>query len=82
MGELRPGFHVDILFPDKYSNFIAEVYFRDRLVLIISHEKGSDRAEVEFDRDVRALPERMSLGGLEEAIDYAKRRLHELRTGR
>ncbi|PYS99338.1 MAG: hypothetical protein DMF63_12025 [Acidobacteria bacterium] len=79
MGELAPGFRVDLLFPDEYSNFVAEIYFKDRLVLLVSQDKGLDSAEVEFDRDVRGLPERMSLRELEEAINYARRRQHELR---
>ena len=79
MGELAPGFRVDLLFPDKYSNFIAKIYFRDRLLLIVSQDKGLDNAEVEFDRNVRGFPERMSLSELEEAINYARGRLHELR---
>ena len=59
--ELHPGFHVDLLFPDEYSAFTAEIYFKDRLVFLTSHERGLDNAEVELAPDVRGLPERMSL---------------------
>lgn len=76
---LEPGFRVDFLFPDEYSDFIAEIYYNERLVLIISQERGLDDADVEFDSDVRGTPERMRLRGLESAITYSKQRLRELR---
>lgn len=79
MSERFPGFQVDILYPDEYVDFIAEIYFKERLVCIITQENGPDALEVEFDSDVRGFPERMSLGGFEEAIRHAKRRLNELR---
>jgi len=79
MQERPPGFHVDLLFPDKYSDFIAEVYYEDRLVSVISQENGLNDAEIKFDSGVRGFPEKMSLKGLEETVEYAKRRLYELR---
>jgi len=76
--ELPQDFHIDLLFPDDHSDFIAEVYFKDRLVLVIDQEKGPNELEVEFSPDLRGLPERMPLNGLEDAIVCAKHRLREL----
>ena len=76
---LDSGFQVELLFPDEYSEFIAEVYYKDRLVFVINQEKRLDKAEIEFAADVRGFPERMSLQGLQKAIDYARKRLSELR---
>ena len=72
MKELAPGFHIDLLFPDEYSDFVAEIYYKERLVIVISQENGLDNAEVEVASDVRGFPEKMSLNGLGAAIDYAK----------
>lgn len=78
-GDISQGFRVDLLFPDEYSDFIAEIYFKDRLVLVISQERDPSELEIEFGDDVRGFPGRVPLTGLEDAIDYAKRRLFELR---
>jgi hypothetical protein len=77
--EMDPDFHIDLLFPDEYSDFIAETYYKDRLVFVISQEKGPDNLELEFGSDVRGFPEKMSLRGLEIAINNAKQRLNDLR---
>ena len=76
--DLGSGFHVDLIFPDEYTDFIAEIYHKDRLVFVISQESGFENAEVEFSTDVRGSPEKMSLSGLEAAIAYSKKRLFEL----
>jgi len=61
--ELPQDFHVDLLFPDNYSDFIAEVYFKDRLVLVINQEKGPNQLDVEFGLDIRGFPDRcLSMG--------------------
>ena len=77
--DLAFEFRVDLLFPDDYSDFVAEICYKDRLVLVIVQERGPDELDVEFASDVRGFPDRMPLDRLEEAISYAKRRLHELR---
>ena len=79
MVELSDGFHVDLLFPEEYSDFIAQVYNKDRLVCVISQENGLEEAEVEFAEDVRGFPEKTSLAALEAAIAHARSRLFELR---
>jgi len=53
MSKLPEGFSVDLSFPDEYSDFIAEVYYKDRLIFVISQEHGFQSAEIAFDRDVR-----------------------------
>ncbi|MGQ0541624.1 MAG: hypothetical protein ACT4O9_07225 [Blastocatellia bacterium] len=79
MKELAPGFHVDLLFPDDNSDFIAEVYYKVRLVFVISQENGLNDAEVDFDEDIRGFPASMSLSGLLGAVEYARLRLSDLR---
>lgn len=79
MAELPDGFRVDLLFPEEYADFIAEVYYKDRLVCVISQENGLEKAEVHFAEDVRGFPERMNLAALEAALAHANSRLFELR---
>ena len=69
------GFTVDLLFPDEYSDFIAELYFREDFLGVIDQEKGFDNLEIEFDPVIADM--KFPLDGLSEAIEHAKRRLWE-----
>ena len=76
--ELPKDFRVDLLFPDEYSDFIAEVYYKDTFLLVISQEKGPDNPDIEFYLNPKS-PVNISLNEFESALNYAKRRLFELR---
>jgi hypothetical protein len=69
-------FRVDLLFPSEYSDFIAEVYFRDEFVCLILQENGLALLELKFDEKSR-LP--LPLDGFKAALEYAEKRLIELR---
>ena len=48
------GFHVDILFPDEYEDFIAEIYFNKSIVCILSQDTGHESIDIEFPSESRA----------------------------
>ena len=81
MQSFPSGFDIDLLFPEDYSDFIAEIYYQERLVFVISQESGPGRFDLEFDTDVRGRPPKMSLDDLQFAIEFAKLRLLELQQG-
>ncbi|QQS40239.1 MAG: hypothetical protein IPM63_12845 [Acidobacteriota bacterium] len=79
------GFHVDLLFPDEYENFIAEIYFNKDIVCILSQDTGYESIDIEFPSEKLGLFQRrrhehsFKLKGFEEALAYAKQRLWDLR---
>lgn len=75
MEKLQGEFRVDLLYPDEYNDFIAEIYYKDRFLCLISQENGFEDLEMEcFSTDVK-----FRLSEFEVAILYAKQRLFDLR---
>ncbi|HBR58850.1 MAG TPA: hypothetical protein DEA22_15485 [Blastocatellia bacterium] len=79
MGKLATGFNVDILYPDEYNDFIAEIYFEGNFICIISQEHGSQDLDIEFNIYSVEKKLRVSLSHFRGAIDYAVERLYDLR---
>lgn len=79
MSELNKAFRVDILFPDKFQDMIAEIYYQNEFICLVSQEKGFNFLDIEIVRNSKDTHWKFNLADFETAIEYAKRRLWELR---
>lgn len=79
MGEINRDFRVDILFPNEFQDMIAEIYFRNEFLCLISQDEGYDSIDVEIVNKSKDANWKFKLADFEEAIVYAKKRLWELR---
>ena len=79
MNNLNKDFRVDILFPDQFQDMIAEVYFQDEFLCLISQDEGYDSIDLEIICSSKDKNWKFKLADFEEAIEYAKKRLWELR---
>ena len=79
MTNLRTGFRIDLLYPDEYKDFIAEIYYDDKFLCLISQENGVENREMEFDSDMGQIKVKFALSDFQDAIKYAIRRLNDLR---
>ena len=79
MSQVNPNFRVDILFPDEYQEMIAEVYFQDEFVCLITQEDGSESTDIEIGSAQTNKSFKFRLAEFEDALAFAKKRLWELR---
>lgn len=77
--KLPNEFELDLLFPDEYSDFIAEICYRGQFICLISQEKGYDHLQIEFDGEYLKSKITLPLDEFIDAIAFAKKRLWELR---
>ncbi len=75
-GELQ----TDILWPDEYTDFVAEITFRNTFVCRISQETGKDSMQIELMNNPVSPKWEFDLRDFENSIGYAMRRLVELRS--
>jgi hypothetical protein len=82
MTQISIGFRVDILYPDEYEDFIAEIYFEDNYICTISQDKGFEDLQMEFFNYPNTKKLSVPLTGFSAAIDYAVIRLRDLQERR
>lgn len=79
MDQRNVGFRVDLLFPDEYSDFIAEIYFDGKFICTISQEQGFDNLDMEFDEQTVKEKVNFPLRDFQRTVDHAIQRLFDLR---
>jgi hypothetical protein len=79
MSDFLSGIRVDLLFPDDYSDFIAEIYFDNNFLCLVSQEKGLDNLEIEFGNDQGRTTTTLPLEEFQTALSKSVNRLQELR---
>jgi hypothetical protein len=79
MNEFTEGFRVDLLYPDEYSDFIAEIYFDNKFICLISQESGPESLEISFNKYPLQGELSVPLNGFKEALVRGVKRLYELR---
>lgn len=79
MNDLGKDFRVDILFPDEFQDMIAEIYFQDKFLGLVSQEEGFNSIDIEIICNSKNENWKFKLADFEIAIAYAKKRLWELR---
>jgi hypothetical protein len=77
--DMTEDFRIDVLFPDEYQDFIAEIYFRQTFICLISQEHGFDNLEIEFNKYPVQETVIMPLDDFRRAMDHAIQRLFDLR---
>src|SRR5213592_353182 len=78
------GFDIVLMFPDEYSDFIAEITYKGHYIGTVIQERGPGEFDIVLAPvlSVGHKPESslsLTLSDFEKAIEYAKKRLHELR---
>jgi hypothetical protein len=73
------GFDIDLMFPDEYSDFIAEITYKLHYICTIEQERGPGQFDVSFRPIPESFPITFKLSEFEEILEHAKKRLHDLR---
>lgn len=73
------GFDIDIMFPDEYSDFIAEITYKKHYICTIVQERGPGQFDISFGPIPDPLRLTFKLSEFQEVLEYAKKRLHDLR---
>ncbi len=73
------GLQVDVLFPDEFTDMIAEISYEHRFVCRITQELGFEDLRIEIMNNELSYKWEFSYSDFCEAIEYAKQRLWELR---
>jgi hypothetical protein len=79
MDELNSNWQLTLLFPDEFSDFIAEIYYQNEFVCLISQENGCNQLDIEIASKPNGESWKFSLSDFEQAIEKAKQRLWDLR---
>ncbi len=77
---INKKFRIDILGDLEYNDLVADIYFSDQIVANLSQESGFENMEI----NIYPPPKNQNiwifkLAEFAEALEYAKRRLWELR---
>jgi hypothetical protein len=72
-------FRITVASDPDHEDLIAEIYFGDEFVALLSQENGFESIEVELHPRQNGQPHRFPLGDLQGALEKAKSRLWELR---
>jgi hypothetical protein len=73
------NFRIDIVGDLEYEDLIADVYFNDQIVAVITQESGYENMEIEIYPPKIQKFWLFKMSEFESAIQYAKKRLWELR---
>jgi hypothetical protein len=79
------GFDIVLMFPDEYSDFIAEIMYKGHYIGTVIQERGPGEFDIVLGPflAIGHKPESpsltLTLSDFEQAIEYAKKRLHDLR---
>lgn len=76
---IKKNFRIDIVGDLEYEDLIADIYFDDEIVAMLTQEFGYDNMEIEIYRPKNQDFWHFKFSEFEEAIQYAKQRLFELR---
>lgn len=68
-------FAVNLMFPDEYQDFIAEICYGSECLCIIHQELGPQQYSIEFGNAVKHPP----LDGFLDAVESAKQGLYRMR---
>ncbi|HEX8279706.1 MAG TPA: hypothetical protein VF540_13470 [Segetibacter sp.] len=79
MVELDENWRVVLLFPDEFNDFIAEIYYQDVFLCMISQESGYDQLDIEIASKPNGEDWNFKLSDFEKAVERAKQRLWDLR---
>lgn len=72
-------FRIDIGSDLEYEDLVADIYFEDRFVAMLTQEQGFENLEIEIYPPETQKFWVFKFSEFDEAIQYAKRRLWELR---
>lgn len=76
-GDIRVVFATEL--DSEFDDMLAEVYYKDELLILISQEQGFSNLDIHFYPQASDVQISFQLAQFEEAIAYAKQRLWELR---
>jgi hypothetical protein len=81
MAELNKDFDLRISFdePNGYEDMVAEIYYKDQFLCVVSQEKGYQSLDIEIASNSNADSWQFKLSDFEQVIEKAKIRLWELR---
>ena len=72
-------FRVDIVGDLEYEDLIADIYYDDEIVAMLSQETGFDNMEIEIYSPKKQATWQFKFSEFEDVIQFAKKRLWELR---
>ena len=76
---MNEKFRVDISSDLEYEDLVADIYFEDQIVAILTQELGFENMEIKIYPSKKQERWIFRFSEFEEVIQYAKRRLWELR---
>lgn len=69
-----------VTYIDEYEDMVAEIYYNDKFLVLLNQDNGIDDINLEFNlSDIGSRKLQVNLKYFEEAVDFAKKRLWELR---
>jgi hypothetical protein len=78
MLDLNKNWRLVLLFPDEFTDFIAEIYYQDNFVCLISQENGYEKLDIEIHSNLIGDAWKFNLADFELAVEKAKQRLWDL----
>ena len=76
---INKKFRIEIVGDIDYEDLVADIYFEDQFLLMLSQEKGFENMQIEINTKQNQKLLVFKLSEFEEAINFAKNRLWELR---
>ena len=76
---MSTNFRVDISGDLDYEDLVADIYFKDQFVAMLSQEKGFENLEIEIHLPKNQEKWLFKFSEFENALQYAKQRLWDLR---
>ena len=76
---ISKNFRVDIVGDLDYEDLVADIYFKDQFVAMLTQEKGFEKLEIEIHPPKNQEKWLFKFSEFEEALQHAKLRLWKLR---